>query len=464
MVFETSAPATSGYSEWADSDGQTRSHYAAIADVAASLGPLELTERWGRANRQVGLDAFTFYLDPRRYRPTPTDWVPRAIPADHWEVISAGVAQRLKALNRFLLDLYNGTQDVVPDEVMYTSYYFYPEVQGFRPPGDVFVHIYGIDLVHLGDGRYVVLEDNLRIPSGITYQIKAVDMVAGHVPEFGAGYDVVPYDIRQAYHDMFRSLCGTDSPVCVLLTDGRYGSAFFEHRYLSELLGIPLVEGADIYVGYDGRVYARTLDQDIPVDLIYRRVEDLEMFVPNLREAYLDNKVVLVNGLGSGAADDKLVFMWVPQMIQRYLGETAILDQAPSFNLSDPDSRRHVLENLDSLVIKARQGYGGIGVYVMPDIGPGDRTRVAHHILQNPEAFIAQETLDFSNHMVFNDQSGQLEPRYIDLRVFAVQDGNGNVTVFPGGLTRVALAGGRITNNSSGGLCKPTWVVRHPIQ
>ena len=217
MVFETSAPATPGYSEWADSDGQTRSHYAAIADVAASLGPLELAERWGRANRQVSLDAFTFYLDPRRYRPTPTDWVPRVIPADHWEVISAGVTQRLKALNRFLLDLYNGTQDVVPDEVMYTSYYFYPEVQGFRPPGDVFVQIYGIDLVHLGDGRYVVLEDNLRIPSGITYQIKAVDMVSSHVPEFGAGYDVVPYDIRQAYHDMFRSLCGTDSPVCVLL-------------------------------------------------------------------------------------------------------------------------------------------------------------------------------------------------------------------------------------------------------
>ena len=172
----------------------------------------------------------------------------------------------------------------------------------------------------------MVLEDNLRIPSGITYQLKSVEMVARHLPEFGAGYDVIPYEIRQTYHDMFRSLCDVDSPVCVLLTDGKFGSAFFEHRYLSELLGIPLVEGSDLYVGHDGRVYARTLDQDILVDLIYRRVEDLDLFVPGLRDSYLDHKVVLVNGLGSGAADDKLVFMWVPQMVQRYLGETAILE------------------------------------------------------------------------------------------------------------------------------------------
>ena len=149
-------------------------------------------------------------------------------------------------------------------------------------------------------------------------------------------------------------------------------------------------------------------------------------------------------------------------MIRRYLGEDNILEQAPSFNLQDPESRRYVLDNLDNLVIKARQGYGGIGVYVMPDLGVSHKTRVTHSILENPEAYIAQETLDFSRHMVFDDRTGQLEPRYIDLRVFAIQDGNGNVTVFPGGLTRVAQAGGRITNNSSGGLCKPTWVVRQP--
>jgi carboxylate-amine ligase len=170
--------------------------------------------------------------------------------------------------------------------------------------------------------------------------------------------------------------------------------------------------------------------------------------------------VALVNGLGTGAADDNLVFMWMPEMIERYLGETPIFRQAPSYNLQDPESRRFVMENLDELVVKVRQGYGGTGVFVMPDLDSDRMAQVARNILEAPDVFIAQETLDFSKHMVFNDANRMLEPRHIDLRVFAIQDGNGNVTVFPGGLTRVARPGGRITNNSSGGICKPTWVVR----
>jgi uncharacterized circularly permuted ATP-grasp superfamily protein len=448
------------FSEWQYPDGRPREHYARLAEVVEALGTEGLAQRWAQAQIQVELDAFTFYLDPRQFRPAPTDWIPRVIPMDHWEVIEAGVSQRIRATNRFLVDLYNGGQDIVPDDVMFTSQHFYPEVQGFRPPKDLFVHIYGIDLVHLGDAQYCVLEDNLRIPSGISYQIKSVELVSRVIPEFAGGYDIEPYDIRGAYLEMFRSLCDVDSPVCVLLTDGKFGSAFFEHRYLSELLGIPLVEGTDLYVGHDGRVFARTLDQDMPVDIIYRRVEDLDIFVPGLRDAYLNHKVVLVNGIGTGAVDDKLVFMWVPEMIEKYLGETPILRQAPSYNLQDPESRRFVTENLDDMVVKARQGYGGTSVFVMPDLGPTHRARVAQSILEEPDVFIAQETLDFSNHMVFNDANGMLEPRHIDLRVFAIQDGNDKVTVFPGGLTRVARPGGRITNNSSGGICKPTWVVR----
>ena len=448
------------FSEWQYPDGRPREHYAHLADVVQTLGADGLTERWERARRQVDLDAFTFFLDPKRFRLAPTDWLPRIIPMDHWEMIEAGVSQRIRAINRFLFDLYNDGQDIVSPDVVFTSQYFYPEVQGFRPPKDLFVHIYGIDLVHMGDAQYYVLEDNLRIPSGISYQLKTVEVVSRILPEFASGYDVEQYDIRDAYLEMFRSLCDVETPVCVLLTDGKYGSAFFEHRYLSELLGIPLVEGTDLYVGYDGRVYARTMDMDVPVDVIYRRVEDLDIFVPGLREAYLDGKVVLVNGIGTGAADDKLVFMWVPEMIERYLGETPILRQAPSYNLQDPESRRFVMENLDELVVKVRQGYGGTGVFVMPDLDSDRMAQVARNILEAPDVFIAQETLDFSKHMVFNDANRMLEPRHIDLRVFAIQDGNGNVTVFPGGLTRVARPGGRITNNSSGGICKPTWVVR----
>ena len=460
MATVASSRTVQFYNEWHDSGGRPRPHYAALSEAIESLDPALLAARLSEARRYVYRDAVTFYLDPGSYRVMPTDFLPRVIPLEHWETIADGVSQRIRAINRFLVDLYNGSQDVVPDEVIYTSQYFYPEVQGFRPPKDIFVHIYGIDLVHLGDGRYVVLEDNLRIPSGISYQLKSVGLASEILPEFTAEYSIAPYEIRDAYLGMFRSLTDNPDPVCVLLTDGKYGSAFFEHRYLSDLLGIPLVEGTDLYVGPDGRVYIRTLDQDVPVDVIYRRVEDLDLFVPGLREAYLDGKVVLVNGIGTGAADDKLVFLWAPQMIEHYLGEAPILEQARSYNLADTDSRRYVLENLDQLVIKTRQGYGGLGVFVMPDLGESYKARVANNILQNPLMFIAQETLDFSQHMVFNETTGGLEPHHIDLRVFAVQSGDGSVSVFPGGLTRVAQPGSRITNNSSGGLCKPTWVVR----
>ena len=182
----------------------------------------------------------------------------------------------------------------------------------------------------------MVLEDNLRIPSGISYQLKTVELSARLFPEFTAGHDIVPYDIRRAYHNLFLSLSDADSPVCVILTDGKFGSAFFEHRHLSELLGIPLVEGVDLYVGHDGRVYVRTMDGDIPVDVIYRRVEDLDLFVPGLRDAYLEHKVALVNGISTGAADDKLVFLWVPQMVERYLGETPVLSRPPATTCRTP--------------------------------------------------------------------------------------------------------------------------------
>ena len=460
MVTVSDARSLEFYNEWQDANGGLRPHYQGLSGAIESAGFENLASRFADAGRRVGLDSVTFYLDPGSFRNMPTDFVPRVIPLEHWETIAAGVEQRLRSINRFLADLYTGQQDIVPDDVIYSSQHFYPEVQGFRPPKEIFVHIYGIDLVHLGDGHYVVLEDNLRIPSGISYQLKAREMAEELFPEFASAYDIVPYDVRDAYLGMFQSLTDNPDPVVVLLTDGKYGSAFFEHRYLSELLDIPLVEGPDLYVAPDGYVYARTLDADVKVDIIYRRVEDLDLFVPGLGDAYLDGKVVLVNGIGTGAADDKLVFLWVPDMIRRYLGQEAILTQATSYNPADAESRRFMLENLESLVIKTRQGYGGLGVFVMPDLGEGYKARVANNILQNPLSFIAQETLDFSQHMVFNEETRSLEPHHVDLRVFAVQSGDGTVSVFPGGLTRVAQAGSRITNNSSGGLCKPTWVVR----
>ena len=331
-----------------------------------------------------------------------------------------------------MAELYAGSQDIVPDEVIYTSQHSCPEYQGFIPPKNVFVHIYGIDLVHMGEGRYLVLEDNLRIPSGIFYQLKSVGLTSELFPEFSESNDILPYETRNAYLEMFSSLTDNPAPVCGLLTDGEYGSAFFEHRFLSDWLDIPLVEGSDLYLGPDGFVYARTLDEDLRIDVIYRRVEDLDLFVPGLSEAYLNGNVALVDGMGTGAADDKLVFLWVPQMIEKYLGKVPIFEQAKSLNLTDLDERRYVLEILEQLVIKARRGYGGLDVFVMPDFAEGYKAQVTYRIQQNPLMFIAQETLDFSQHMVFNEEEHLLNPHHIDLRVFAVQGGNGTVTVFPG--------------------------------
>ncbi len=454
-----SFPAGQSLNEFLDSSGDVRPVYEGLRNNLDRLGVDEMQRRWQQARDRSMMDAFTFRLDPREFRTVPIDWIPRIIPREHWDRIAEGVGQRLKAINRFMLDLYCGEQGIVPGDVLFSCHYYNPELQDFRPPKDVFVHIYGVDLVHMGEGNYVILEDNLRIPSGISYQMKSTEIGLQVMPELSEGYNIVPYDIKAAYQEMFLSLCDTDSPSCVLLTDSKYGAAFFEHRYLSELLGITLVEGSDLYIGGNGRVWCRSMDGDFEVDLIYRRVEDLDMFVPGLMEAYLNRKVVLVNAMGTGAVDDKLVFLWVPDMIKSYLGEDPILEQAVSYDLRSPTERQYVLQNLDNLVLKIRQGYGGLGVYIMPDLGGMYRNRLARQVIEQPQTFIAQETLDFSKHVVFDEESGRLQERYVDLRVFATQNGNGEVSVFPGGLTRVSQASSRVTNNSSGGSCKPSWVV-----
>ena len=458
-MLTDSFPAENSLNEFLDSDGGVRPLYQGLMNNLEGLGIEGMQRRWQQAKEYAIRDAFTFRLDPREFRTVPIDWIPRIIPREHWDRIAEGVAQRMKAINRFMLDLYCGEQDVVPADVLFSCHYYNPELQEFRPPKDVFVHIYGVDLVHMGDGNYVILEDNLRIPSGITYQMKSTEIGLQVMPELSEGYNIIPYDIRSAYLEMFLSLCDTDSPTCVLLTDSKYGAAFFEHRYLSELLGITLVEGSDLYVGLNGRVWCRSMDGDFEVDLIYRRVEDLDMFVPGLTEAYLNHKVVLVNAMGTGACDDKLVFLWVPDMIRSYLGEEPLLNQADSYDLRSPDERQYVLNNLDNLVLKIRQGYGGLGVYIMPDLGVMYKSRLARQVIEQPQSFIAQETLDFSKHLVFDEQSGRMQERYVDLRVFATQNGDGEVSVFPGGLTRVSQPSSRVTNNSSGGSCKPSWVV-----
>ena len=442
-----------------DYDGAPVDTYNPLLTAAHQLGREGMAQRWATAKRRAALDSFTFCPSADKVTTVPTDWFPRLIPLAHWEHIAAGVAQRLRALNRFLVDVYCGEQVVVPQEIIESGKYYHPELRGTRPPGDVFVHIYGIDLVHMGDGRYAVLEDNLRVPSGIAYQMKALQIGEECVPEFRNAYSVLPYDIVPAYKRLFASLTDEANPNTVLLTDGKCGSAFFEHRYLSDLLGIPLVEGYDLRVDEEYRVWCRTLEGEFPVHVVYRRVEDLEQFVPGLTDAYRRGNVALINAPGAGAADDKLVFLWVPEMIEAYLEQEPILYQARSYHPEAPEDAEYVTDNVDSMVLKTRDGYGGLGVYIMPDLTATQRDAAKRALKATPEAFIAQEMLDFSRHLVFSDDELAFDERFIDLRVYAVQDALGNVTVFPGGLTRVAKQGTRITNNSSGGACKETWVI-----
>jgi uncharacterized circularly permuted ATP-grasp superfamily protein len=265
-----------------EQDGSPVDAYSPLLTAAHKLGREGMAQRWANAKQVAARDSFTFCPSPSTITTVPTDWFPRLIPLPHWERIASGVAQRLRTLNKFLLDVYCGDQTVVPQEIIESGRYYKPELKGTTPPGEVFVHIYGIDLVHMGHGEYAVLEDNLRVPSGIAYQMKALQLGEECVPEFRGQYSVLPYDIIPAYTRLFGSVTNVESPNTVLLTDGKNGSAFFEHRYLSDLLGIPLVEGGDLYVDSQHRVWCRTLDGDFPVHVVYRRVEDLEMFVPGL--------------------------------------------------------------------------------------------------------------------------------------------------------------------------------------
>ena len=279
------------------------------------------------------------------------------------------------------------------------------------------------------------------------------------VPELAAAYDATLYDPAPAFLDLFASLAERPDGAAVILTDGKQGAAFFEHRYLSELLGVPLVEGQDLYRDESGGIRARTLDGDLPVDVVYRRVEDLDTFVPGLRQAYKDGKVALANASGSGAADDKLVFLWVPEMIRHYLGEEPILRQPESHNLLDEDSRAYVLGHLDELVVKSRGGYGGFGVAIGPELSAAELDKTRSLLIERPEEYIGQRMLDFSKHLILDRDAGGFAERHVDLRVFSLQNARGEVAVPVGGLTRVAPSTARITNNSAGGLCKPTWVV-----
>jgi len=448
---------TEYFNEVFEPGGEVRERYQTFLESLERLGEEELAQRRARADEKLRELGATFPLpgdSEGQDRILPADWIPRIIPKDHREILSTGLLQRGYAINAWLADLYNGEQDVVPDEVVKSSVLYRP---GPLPDHSVPVHIYGPDVVQLGPKEYVVLEDNVRVPSGVAY---AEAIRRAGLESMGDLYEPYRISAISAYYAVLKrslqtaAFPGVDDPHVAVVTRGEGDSAYFEHARIAEACNLKLLTLADCEVR-GGEVRDRSDGRRI--DVIYRRFDEdyIESDLPELETVYREDKVNLVNAPGVGVADDKAIFPYVPAMIERYLGEKPLIKNAPTFSPSEPDQREEVLDRLGELVLKPREGYGGKGLLVGPEADREDLEKARREVKEDPTDFVAQEFLDFSTHVIKNDGSG-LEEAFIDLRLFVLPAIG---YVMPGGLTRVASPGTRVVNSSAGGSFKDTWVL-----
>ncbi|HVY75334.1 MAG TPA: circularly permuted type 2 ATP-grasp protein [Puia sp.] len=418
---------------------------------------------------------FTVYHDNAGIeRIFPFDIIPRIITGSEWKVIEDGIKQRLKALNLYLKDIYSDQQivrdGVVPAELIATCPHYLREVTGIRVPHDIYIHISGIDLIRGDNGQFYVLEDNLRTPSGVSYMLENREITKKIFPELVSGSPVrrvSNYPIL--LHEILRSLAPTQvaNPHVVLLTPGVYNSAYYEHTFLARQMGIALVEGRDLLVD-NHKVYLKTTRGLQQVHVIYRRVDDefLDplifrsdsiLGVPGLLSAYRKGTVAIVNAIGNGVADDKAIYAFVPAMIRYYLNEEPVLPNVDTYELSDPDARAYVFDNLQNMVIKRTNQSGGYGMIMGNNIKEEEWLKARASIEADPRSFIAQPIIHLSTAPCFID--GRLESRHVDLRPYALSGPSG-IQIVPGGLTRVALKkGSLVVNSSQGGGSKDTWVI-----
>jgi uncharacterized circularly permuted ATP-grasp superfamily protein len=457
--------------------GQARPAASHLASYLSSLGKRELAERQGDAERaiaEMGI-TFTVYTEGQNIdRAWPFDVIPRTIEAAEWARIERGLIQRLEALNHFIDDLYHDRRiiadGIVPEDIIATSTNFLEGCIGANPPYGAWANICGTDLVRDGDGTVYVLEDNLRVPSGVSYMLENRLVTKQVFPEMFEHASILPVDdYASQLFDMLASLSPrkADFPRVVVLTPGIYNSAYFEHSYLAQRMGVDLVEGSDLVVADDDCVYVRTIRGLERVDVIYRRINDTfldpECFdrtsvlgVPGLMRAWRQQNVALANAPGAGVADDKVVYAYVPKIIKYYLGEEAILPNVPTHLLRDDLSRKHVLADLTKWVVKPANESGGYGMLIGPRSSVDERATMAAAIEANPRNYIAQPVLALSTAPTL--VSGEIEPRHLDLRPFILQ--GERIWVTPGGLTRVALRrGSLVVNSSQGGGSKDTWIV-----
>jgi uncharacterized circularly permuted ATP-grasp superfamily protein len=447
----------------------------AYGDVLRAVGSLSVDEMAARADMLANAYAdqgVTFSFSGEE-RPFPLDPIPRVIDADEWADVERGVQQRVKALEAFLDDLYlRGealAEGIVPRRLVMTSRHFHRAAYGIRPVRGVRIHVSGIDLIRDEHGRFRVLEDNVRTPSGVSYVIENRQAMTRVFPDLFGSLPIRSVDDYPAR--LLAALQATapavDDPVVVVLTPGVFNSAYVEHTLLARAMGVELVEGRDLVVR-DGVVFMRTTDGERRVDVIYRRIDDdfldpvhfradSALGVPGMLGAARFGSVTIANGVGNGVADDKLLYSYVPDLIRYYLNEEPVLGNVDTFRLEDSDQRAHVLDRLDEMVLKPVDASGGKGIVIGPRAESAALQRVARDVQRDPRSWIAQPVVQLSTAPTFVD--GRLEPRHLDLRPFAVNDGE-RVWVLPGGLTRVALRrGSLVVNSSQGGGSKDTWVL-----
>lgn len=477
-VFNRYRPPADTYDELFAAPGRPHAAVAEVVSRLEALGAAELKARQRTADTlflQGGV-TFSVYSDNRGVEKIfPFDLIPRVIPGEEWRGLSRGLVQRMRALNLFLADVYGPQRilrdGVLPRELVLGSKGYLPQVEGVTPRGGVYVHVAGIDLVRDGQGRFLVLEDNLRCPSGVSYVLENRQMLKRILPKVFASSGVHSVD---AYPMQLAHALSSLSPVpaadtrLVLLTPGQYNSAYFEHGFLARRMGCELVQGTDLFV-HDKRVYVKTTRGPQPVHVIYRRIDDEfldpAVFRPDsmlgvrgLFEAYAAGNVTLANALGNGVADDKAIYPFVPDMIRYYLSEEPLLGQVETFLCARDDHRRHVLAHLDRMVVKAVDASGGYGMLMGPQASPEERAEFASRVEANPRGYIAQPRVELSTCPTLCEAG--IGARRVDLRPYVITGLGAEPWVLPGGLTRVALReGSYVVNSSQGGGSKDTWVL-----
>lgn len=473
-------PLYSFYDEMFEGERSVRPHYKRVNRRFAGMSPEELQAKQQTMQRRMMEEGITFTLynpaqDQPMERTIPFDMIPRIIPKEEWEMLEAGIIQRVTALNLFVHDIYHEQyivkDGIVPRKMVISNRYFRPEMAGLRVPGGTYITTSGIDLIRHKDGHYYVLEDNLRTPSGFSYLFKGRSLMNQLFPEL-----TLTNAIRDVEHSINRFLSvlrslspsHTPDPVIALLTPGEYNSAYYEHAFLAQQMGIHLVEGRDLVI-QDHKLFLREMNGLKRVDVLYRRLDDDYIdplaFEPNsllgvagLMNAYRAGNVAIANAPGTGVADDKAMYVYVPEMIRYYLKEEPILSNVPTYLLSRTEDRNYVLDHLSEMVVKETSLSGGYGMLIGSEATRKEQDEFRLKILAEPERYIAQPIMSLSRAPILSE--GGMSPRHIDLRAFVLTGADRKPHVIPGGLTRVAMReGSLVVNSSQGGGVKDTWVM-----